>query len=73
MDVIKKDCSLSTEDWFTFDVVFHPYNRQPLDVIKNMSLAEICDYKEALDALSMMKEAARKDQEAEARLRSTGK
>lgn len=73
MDVIKRDCSLTSEDWFTFDILFHPENKQPIDVLRAMSLPEICDYREALEALSMIKDAGRKDQEAEARLQQRGK
>lgn len=40
----------------------------PLSDIQRMSISEVLDYQEALEAISLLKEAAQKDAEHEARL-----
>lgn len=65
---IDKECSLSNTQWFLYNLYFHPENKATLEEIERMTIPKILDYQEALEAMSLLKEAAHKDAEQEAKL-----
>lgn len=65
LDKIDKECSLSQWEWVIYNIYFHPENKSSVTQIKSMTIEEVLSYKEAIEAVSLLKEAAQKDHDLE--------
>lgn len=62
MQRIENECSLTGNDWFFYEIYYHEKNKMDLVTLKTkMSLPELLDYKESLDAMSLLQSAAEVD------------
>lgn len=56
---VDKECSISKTEWFFLEMYYHPENKMDLPILKRgMTLAEVLDYKESLDVMSLLKNAS---------------
>lgn len=61
---LERECSLSNKDWLLYHVYYHPSNKKTsLQEIRSLSLNGFLDFKESLEAISLLEEAAHKDAE----------
>ena len=49
--------------WFFYNILFDEHNKESLPALmNNFTVEEILDYRESLEAMSMLKEASHRDQ-----------
>lgn len=62
MSKIDKECSISKTEWFFLEMYYHPENKMDLVTLKTkLSLPELLDYKESLEAMALIKSASALD------------